>query len=90
MQGDVLLLVLFLVLGCAACIFGVLYLICRLFARVGRGVAGVFKPCGPAGMPKRLMKGPRRRVCPNVQCRKNEYRREAVYCSQCGVRFPGT
>lgn len=85
MHGDALVVVLVLVFGCAAFFFGLLYMLCRIVAWFGRGVANVFRPAS------RLARGgstPRRsavRVCPRERCRRVEYRRDARYCSQCGA-----
>lgn len=87
MPGNAFLLILLLVVGCAAFIFSVIYLFCRLFSWVGRGVLGARKPCGQTRMSEHPVGGSQRRVCPNVQCRKVEHRREARFCSQCGGRL---
>ncbi len=82
--GDVLLVVLLLVFGCAAFFFGVICVFCHLFAWMGRGVAGIFRPHGSVGASARPGLGSRRRKCPNERCRRIEYR-DAHYCSQCGT-----
>ena len=86
MHGDVLLFILLLVLGCAAFFFGVIYMLCKLIAGIGRGVFGVFKPRSSIEIRGRPMQASRQRACPNGQCRKVEYR-DAHYCSQCGTRL---
>lgn len=84
MHGDLLLVVLILVFGCAAFLFGVIYLVCSIIGFVGRGVFRVLRPTrrrmdleGGARHPKTL-------VCSRAHCRKVEHR-EASYCSQCGA-----
>lgn len=87
MHGDALLIVLLLVFGCAAFLFGVIYLFCQFFAWMGRGLLGMFRPHRPAAPVERRKIGSRPRVCPNERCRKVEYR-AARYCSQCGTPLP--
>lgn len=82
--GDVLLVVLLLVFGCAAFFFGVICVLCHLFAWMGRGVAGIFHPHRSVGASPRPGLGSRRRKCPNERCRRIEHR-AALYCSQCGT-----
>ena len=85
MHGDALLLILVMVFGCAAFFFGVIYLVFRVFAWFGRGFVGVFRTAPP----KEPVGGPHRRrallVCPREECQRVEGRRDARYCSQCGV-----
>ncbi len=83
MHADVVVFILVLLVGCAALLFGVLYLIVRALGGVGRGVLSMFGPSGASG---RTMRGRRALVCPRPQCRKVEYR-DARYCSQCGERL---
>jgi hypothetical protein len=87
MHGDAVLIVLLLVFGCVAFLFGVVYLLCQSFAWVGRGLLGIFRPCRRADEAGPRMPGLRSRVCPNERCRKVEYRK-ARFCSQCGTRLP--
>ncbi len=84
MHGDVLLIVLVLVFGCAAFFFGILYALGRAVAWVGRGVWGVCRPGSPPVGPRGLGV----RFCPRTECRRVERRRDARYCSQCGQRLP--
>lgn len=84
MHGDALVIVLLLVFGCAAFLFGVIYLLLKLLAALGRGVAGVFRrPSSGNGLGEARVCS-RVRVCPRERCRKVEYR-DARYCSQCGT-----
>lgn len=85
MHGEVVVIVLVLVVGCAAFLFGVLYLVSQLFVGIGRGLMSLIRPrsSNQAAGPVRGMAG---RMCPNPRCRKTEYRK-ARYCSQCGARL---
>ncbi len=87
MHGDILLVVLILTLGCAAFIFGVIYLVCKFFGFVGRGVVSVFTRHPSTGSQGHQSGSPGVRVCPREQCRKTEYR-PARFCSRCGAPFP--
>ena len=79
MTGDALVIILILVLGIAALLFGLLYVIARAFGEVGKGFFAVLR--GPRdGRGQR----PRVRVCSREQCGKTEVR-EGRYCSQCGA-----
>lgn len=84
MHGDVVVIVLLLVCGCAAFLFGVIYLACQLFLGIGRGLMSMVSP----GRAHRARTGGGRAgpglACPNPHCRKAE-RRPARYCSQCGT-----
>ncbi len=79
MSGDALVVILILVLGCAALVFGVLYVIARAFGEVGKGFFAVLR--GPRGDRRPR---PRVRVCSRERCRKTEVR-DGRYCSQCGA-----
>jgi len=86
MHGDVAIVVLILVFGCAAFFFGVIYMVGRALAWVGRGVwrlAGgsprvTARCCGTAP-------GGATRMCTREGCRRIENRRGARYCSRCGA-----
>ncbi|MGB2985385.1 MAG: hypothetical protein WBE26_05830 [Phycisphaerae bacterium] len=86
MQGDVLLFILLLVLGWAACLFGVIYMLCRFVGWIARGAFGVSRKDTVVEAGGMCVRGSRQRACPNGQCRKVEYR-DAHYCSQCGTRL---
>ena len=85
MHGDLLIVVLILVLGCAAFFIGVIHLACRLIGSLGRSFLGLIHP--RAG-DRRPSAGPfgRARMCPRESCHKVEYR-PARFCSQCGARL---
>lgn len=68
MYGEALLVML---VGCVAFVFGVICLILRLFAWLGRGL---WRLSDSTEKP---------RVCPTDKCGKMEYR-SARYCSRCG------
>jgi hypothetical protein len=84
MHGDLLLVVVILVFGCAAFLFGVIYLVCSVIGFVGRGVLGLFKPDRAPPGRRSGVRGAGALVCPREECRKVEYR-DAKYCSQCGA-----
>ncbi len=86
MQGEALLVVLIVVFGCAAFLFGLVYVVCAVFAAIGRGFWGLVRPLGRIGPVGSLRPGGRPLVCPRANCRKAEYR-EARFCSQCGARL---
>jgi len=85
MHGDLLLVALVLVLGCAAFFVGVIYLACNFFAAIGRSLLGLGRRRG-ATAGRCAGRFGRARVCPRERCRKVEYR-PARFCSQCGARF---
>jgi hypothetical protein len=86
MHADVVVLILVLVLGCAAFIFGILYVIGRLIGGIGRGVISIFRSSRPGASAQRFNPCRKMRVCPRPECRKIE-NRDALYCSQCGARL---
>jgi len=87
MHGDLLLILVVLIFGCAAFLFGVVYIVCSAVGFVGRGLMSIVRPrtgrfiCGGASV--RL--GPPS-ICPRENCRKIEHRR-ASFCSRCGTRL---
>ncbi len=87
MPADPVIVVVFmLVVGCAAFLFGILYLLGRLIGGVGRCMMRIVRP-GPgeaAGARASTMQ-----VCPCEQCRKSESRSDARFCSRCGTRLTG-
>lgn len=85
MHGDLLLVALVLVLGCAAFFVGVIYLACSFLAFIGRSLLGLARPRGTASGRCATGLG-RGRICPCERCRKVEHR-AARFCSQCGARF---
>lgn len=86
MQGDFLIVLLLVVVGCAALLFGVIYMFCQFFARIGRGLVGIIAPGRSAGSDGQVRRCSRPQVCQNKRCRKIEYR-AARFCSQCGTRL---
>lgn len=86
MHGEILLVVLILTLGCGAFCFCVIYLVCRFFAFLGRGLAGMFGHHPAAKRPPAVLGRTPVRVCPQERCRKVEHR-PALFCSQCGARL---
>ena len=84
MHVDALVIILVLVLGCAAFIFGVISLAWQALAWVGRGALGTVRPRRGGNTPPAGMTVRGGRVCPRPECRRVEKRREARYCSQCG------
>lgn len=90
MPGDALVALVVLIFGCAAFFFGVIYMICRAFAWVGRGLWGMAGrsplTARPAGDPVRTAS---RNVCSRDGCRRVENRRGASFCSRCGAPLAG-
>ena len=84
MHGDLLLVVLILVFGCAAFLFGLVYVVGCVVTAVGRGMWGLFRPSRCSGPPAPARASSRPLRCPRVNCRKVEYR-NARFCSQCGA-----
>ena len=83
MPGDPVVVVFILIVGCAAFLFGVLYLFGRVLGAIGRSFASIFRgrsATAPAGEPR----GKRGLICSREQCRKIEYR-NGRFCSQCGA-----
>ena len=84
MHGDLLLVVLILVFGCAAFLFGLVYVVGCVVSAVGRGMWTLIHPSRCSGPPAPARKLSRPLRCPRVNCRKVEYR-NARFCSQCGA-----
>lgn len=86
MHGDVAIVVLILIFGCAAFFFGVIYIIARALGWIGRGLwtlAGgspraAARCCGPAPSGASA-------VCTRDGCQRIENRWRARYCSRCGA-----
>lgn len=83
MHGDLLLLVLMLVFGCAAFLFGLVYVVWCVVGTVGRGMWSLLRPWRPVRTERARTFG-RAVYCPRLNCRKVEYR-NARFCSQCGA-----
>lgn len=96
MHGEVILIVFLLVFGCAALIFGVIYVVGQMLSGIGRILLRLVRPVssltktGPAtASPQAATVIPAGPVaCPNPRCRKIEIR-TASYCSQCGFKMNG-
>lgn len=81
MHSELLLVVVILIVGCAAFLFGVVYVICSAIAFVGRQFIALFAPPRQRRPHARL--AVTALICPQPTCRKVEYRR-ARFCSRCG------
>ena len=86
MHADLLLFLLVMVLGCAAFVFGILYLLCRVIGIVGRSLFGAVRPRPADRSRADQVRGANAMVCPRADCRNVEYR-DARFCSHCGTRF---
>lgn len=82
--GDLLLVGVVLVLGCAAFFVGVIYLFCSFLTVLGRGMMAFVFPNRRTGS-QPVLPG-RSGVCPNPKCRAVD-RRRARYCGRCGTRM---
>ncbi len=96
MPIEPLVIVLILVLGFIAFVFGIVMLFCRLLKGIGRSVANMISPR------RRVNRSGQRAfdssihyphaphsdtlICPGIDCRKIETR-VARYCSRCGRRL---
>ena len=85
MYADPLVIFLVLMLGGVSFFFGIFYVLYRMVAGVGRGMARMLgierRPELPHAFRARR-EGPL--ICPRRECRKVEHR-HARYCSQCGT-----
>lgn len=82
--GDLLLVGVVLVLGCAAFFVGVIYLFCSFLTFVGQGLLALVFP--HRRRINRTLTSGRYRVCPNPKCGEAE-RRPARFCGHCGTEF---
>ena len=82
--GDILLVGLVLMVGCAAFIFGVIYLFFSMFAMAGRGLVALMWPRRRSTVSDGTL-GPSQ-TCPNPKCRAVEYR-AARFCGHCGTEL---
>ena len=87
MHGDLLLILVVLVFGCAAFLFGVVYIVCSAIGVVGRTLFSIVRPPQVRRLQaaNQFRAGPPR-ICPQENCRKIEYRR-ASFCSRCGSKL---
>lgn len=88
MQIDIVAFFVVLLFGCVAFVFGVLCLIGKTFAMMGRMIGRVLFGSGVdcAWSPSEPGEGSVR-TCPRPACGKTETR-SARFCSQCGLRLP--
>ncbi len=82
MYGDPVVVILVMIIGCAALIFGVLYFLGRAAGTIGRGFLAILG-IGRSNVAESGLNGNDTVVCSNEKCRKIECR-DARYCSQCG------
>ncbi len=86
MAGDAVFVIVFvLVFGCAAFLFGILYLVCRLIGGAGRCMIRVLSPPGERVPERPVAPESKGLMCTHGQCRRIEYRSRARFCSQCGA-----
>ena len=86
MHGDLLLVLLICVLGCAAFLVGVAYCIGWVFLEVGRAFLRLIG-VAPTPRPERAGVGAAMpRMCPRSRCQAVEYR-PARFCSRCGTKL---
>lgn len=82
MQVDVIVVLLIVVFGCAAFLFGMFYLVGHIVHSVWRGLVNLVRPGRLTH--QRVTGETVERVCPRKGCRKIEHR-DARFCSQCGA-----
>jgi len=87
MHADLLLVLLVIVFGCAAFLFGLVYIVGSLVGAIGRGFWGLLRPTrrSTGGCASGTPEAARRRahVCPS--CRNVEVR-TARFCPRCGAK----
>lgn len=84
MYADPFMVLVVLVLGCAAFFFGVIYFFFRLISGVGRGLYRMLYPERSSNPRRHHGRLSTVRVCPRPACGKREHR-AANFCSQCGT-----
>jgi len=89
MNADLPIVLLLLVIGCAAFLFGIFYAFCRIIGAFFDGVVSLFRPKRLRMPDVCFVMRDEQVLCPRSKCGKLE-RRGALYCSQCGVRLTGT
>lgn len=86
MAADAVFVIVFvLVFGCAAFLFGILYLVCRLIGGAGRCMIRVLSPPHERLRERPADAGSKGLMCTHRRCRRIEYRSRARFCSQCGA-----
>lgn len=86
MHADLALMLLVLVFGCAAFLFGIVYFVYWMLSTVWSGVVTVMTPASKKPSRKAGAASPSGQACPNRDCRHAEWR-EASYCCRCGARL---
>lgn len=86
MNVDLPIVLLLLVIGCAAFLFGIFYAFCRIIGAFFDGVVSLFRPRRVRLHDDNLVMRSELFLCPRPKCGKLE-RRDASYCSQCGARL---
>lgn len=86
MHADLALMLLVLVFGCAAFLFGIVYFVYWMLSTVWGGLVMVATPASKKLSGKSGAASSTGQVCPNRHCRHAE-RREASYCCRCGARL---
>lgn len=86
MHADLALMLLVLVFGCAAFLFGIVYVVYWVLSAVWGGLVTVVTPASEKSSGKAGAAPPNGQVCPNRDCRHAEWR-EASYCCRCGERL---
>lgn len=81
MSAEPFVVILVMVFGCAAFIFGIMFMAVRVLAWFGQGLGGLIRPG------KRVHSraaSAQQRECRRERCRRVEHRPDAKYCCQCG------
>ena len=86
MHADLALMLLVLVFGCAAFLFGIVHFVYWMLSTVWGGLVTVVTPTSKKPSRKAGTAPATRQVCPNRDCRHAEWR-EASYCCRCGARL---
>jgi len=87
MHGEPLLIIVVLVFGIGAFLFGVIYVVCSILSAIGRGMMGIVRPHRRTGTAELDGTLSRPLVCPRRTCRKVEHRGDARFCGQCGAEL---
>lgn len=89
MNVDLPIVLLLLVVGCAAFLFGIFYAFCRIIGAFFDGVVSFLRPKRLRVPDSVFMMRDDQSHCPRSKCGKLE-RRDGLYCSQCGARLTRT